>query len=62
VNKHEAKCSLLIVEQLFSDTLIENLRLCSSAATGIVLKLFLKFEQNEPRVLIKFFLKSIIKF
>jgi len=37
-------------------TLLENLRLCSSAEAGIVLNLFLKFEQNERRVLIKLFL------
>jgi len=35
----------------------ENLRLCSYAKeAGIVLNLFLNFEQNEPRVLIKLFL------
>jgi len=49
VNKREAKCSLLskmqfancaaLVAVLFT-TLIENLRLCSSAEAGIVLNLF----------------------
>jgi len=37
-------------------TLIKNLKLCSSAEAGIVLNLFLNFEQNEPRILIKLFL------
>jgi len=32
---------------------IENLRLCSSAEAGIVLNLFLNFEQNESCVLMK---------
>jgi len=30
---------------------IENLKLCSSAEAGMVLNLFLNFEQNETRVL-----------
>jgi len=47
-------CAALAVV-LFT-TLIENLRLCSSAEAGIVLKLFLNFEKNEPRVLLKLFL------
>jgi len=45
VNKQEAKCTLLIVRHLLllcSLFLIENLRLCSSAETG----LFLNFEQK----------------
>jgi len=59
VNKREAKCTLRIVRHLLLflfTTLIENLILCSSAEAGIVLNLFLNFEQNEPRVLIKLFL------
>jgi len=51
VIKHDAALAAV----LFT-TLIENLRLCSSAEAGIVHNLFLNFEQNEPRVLIKLFL------
>jgi len=48
LNKHEAKYILLIVPHsavLFT-TLIENLRLCFSSEAGIVLNLFLDFEQK----------------
>jgi len=41
---HFANCVALAVA-LFT-TLIENLRLCSSAEAGIVLNLLLNFEQN----------------
>jgi len=34
-------------------TLIENMRICSSAEAGIVLNLFLNSEKNKPRILIK---------
>jgi len=34
-------------------TLIENLRVCSSAEAGIILNLFLNLSKNEPRVLMK---------
>jgi len=49
-----ANCAALAAV-LFT-TLIENLRLCSSAKAWIVLNLFLNFEKNEPRVLMKLFL------
>jgi len=50
MNKHEAKCTLLnyyaaLAAVLFK-TSTENLRLCSSAEVGIVLNLFLNFEQK----------------
>jgi len=49
VNKREAKCTLLncaaLAAVLFTN-LIENLKLCSSAEAGIVLNLFLNFEQK----------------
>jgi len=48
---HFANCAILATV-LFT-TLTENLRLCSSAKAGIVLKFRAK---NEPRVLIKLFL------
>jgi len=51
---HFARCASLAAV-LFT-TLIENLRICSSAEAGIVLNLFLNFEQNDPPVLIKLFL------
>jgi len=49
VNKHETKCTLLIVRHLLHVlfiTLIENLRFCSSAEAEIALNLFLNYEQN----------------
>jgi len=56
VNKREAmhfaNCAVLAAV-LFFTTLIENLRLCSSAEAGIVLNLFLNFEQKSARVLMK---------
>jgi len=48
VNKREAKCTAncaMLAAVLFT-TLIENLRLCSSAEAGIVLNLFLNCEQK----------------
>jgi len=51
---HYANCAALTA--ILFTALIENLRLCSSAEAGIVLNLFLNFEKNEPRVLIKLFL------
>jgi len=45
-----ANCAAL-ADVLFT-TLTENLKLCSSTEAG----LFLNFEQNEPRVLIKLLL------
>jgi len=54
VNKHEAKCTndkcATLATVLFS-TLIENLRICSSAKAGIVFNLFLNFEQNDQMCL-----------
>jgi len=41
---HFANC-MVLATVLFA-TLIENLRLCSSAEAGIVLNLFLNFEQK----------------
>jgi len=41
---HVANCAAL-ADVLFT-TLIEILRLCSSAKTGVVLNLFLNFEQK----------------
>jgi len=49
VNKHEAKCSLRIVRHFAAVLLTiftENLRLLFSAEAGIVLNLFLNFEQK----------------
>jgi len=49
INKIEANCSLLICVALavvLFTTLIENLKLCSSTEAGIVLNLFLNFEQK----------------
>jgi len=56
VNKHEAKYTLLncatLAAVLFTvlianiSSYIENLRLCSSAEVGIVLKTFINFEMN----------------
>jgi len=49
VNKREAKCTLRICAPLavvLFTTLIENLRLFSSAEAEIVLKLFLNFEEK----------------
>jgi len=49
MNKHEAKCSMRIMYALAAvlfTTLIENLRLRSSAEVVIVLNLFLNFEQK----------------
>jgi len=46
---HEAKCSMYLsafADAVLFTTLIENLRLCSSAEAGIVLNLFLSFEQK----------------
>jgi len=43
-NKREAKCNLLIARHLLLFS--TDLRLCSSAEAGIILNLFLKFEQN----------------
>jgi len=40
-------------------SLIENLRLYSSADAGIVLNLFLNLSKNEPRVFIKLLLEKI---
>jgi len=51
---HSANCAALAAV-LFT-TLIENLRLYSSAEAEIVLNLFLNLSKNEPRVLIKLFL------
>jgi len=48
---HFANCAALAAV-LFTNTLIENLRLCPSAEDG----LFLNLSKNEPRVLNKFFL------
>jgi len=49
MNKHKAKCTLqnfvALAAVLFA-TLIENLRICSSAEVGIVLNLFLNFQQK----------------
>jgi len=56
VNKHETKCTLRTVQRLIlfrSLSLTENLRLCSSVEAGIVLIVFLNFDQNESRVRIK---------
>jgi len=47
---HFAKCAALAVVLL--TTLIENLRICSSAKAKIVFNLFLNFGQNKPCVLI----------
>jgi len=41
---HFANCAALVVV-LFT-TLIENLKLCSSAEAGIIVNLFLNFEQK----------------
>jgi len=49
---HFANCEALVI--ILFITLIQNLRLCSFAEAGIVLNLFLNFEQNEPRVLVKY--------
>jgi len=49
-----ANCAALAAV-LFT-TLTENLKLCSSAEAGIVLKFWAK---NEPRVLIKLFLEKV---
>jgi len=49
-----ANCTALAAV-LFT-TLIEDLRLCSSAEARNVFNSFLNFEQNEPRILIKLFL------
>jgi len=48
VNKCEAKATAncAVLAAVLYPTLIENLRLCSSAEAGIVFKLFLNFEQN----------------
>jgi len=51
---HFANCAALTA--VLITTLTENLQLCSSAEDRIVLNLFLNFEKNEPRVLIKLFL------
>jgi len=45
---HFANCAVLAAV-LFT-TLTESLRLCSSAQAGIVLNLFLNFEQNMSHV------------
>jgi len=51
ISMKQNKYSLLIVRHflvavVLFNTLIENLRLCSSAKDGVVLNLFLSFEQN----------------
>jgi len=47
VKNREAKCTLLIVRHLAAVLFTtENLRLSSSAEAGIVLNLFLNFEQK----------------
>jgi len=51
---HFADCVALAA--VLFPTLTENLRLSSIAEAGIVLNLFLNFEQNKPRVLTKLFL------
>jgi len=42
--KYFANCAALAA--ILFNTLIENLRVCSSAKAGIVLNLFLNFEQK----------------
>jgi len=51
---HFANCPALAVVLFTTST--QNLRLYSFAEAWIVLNLFLYFEKNEPRVLIKLFL------
>jgi len=44
---HFANCAVPVLPAIFFTTLIENLRLCSSAEAGIALNLFLNFEQKK---------------
>jgi len=48
MNKHEAKCILhcVALAAVLFTILIKNLRFCSSGEAGIVLNLFLNFEQR----------------